>query len=225
MKRWYLSAGLLLCLSSFGVAQDANQSGGITSDRPAGTKIVGHDHDTIVKPQRKPVKVDSKVVKAAQQALAERGYDPGPADGVLGPTTEAALNKFQADEKIDQTGQLDTNTLSKLNVGGTRIVGSAPADLGRGGKAAAHNAAGGHPVEAGKAAGSGAATFGKKVAKGTKALAVEGVEKAGKGISAVGNKITGKAQGTDNDKEDKEKTPSPDDHPPAAAGDNQNPPQ
>jgi hypothetical protein len=29
---------------------------------------------------------------------------------------------------------------------------------------------------------------------------VEGVEKVGKGMSAVGSKITGKAQGTDEDK-------------------------
>jgi len=67
-------------------------------------------------------------------------------------------------------------------------VSSAPADLGRGGKAAAHNAAEGHPVEAGKAAASGATTFGKKVAKGSKSLAVEGVEKVGKGLSAVGRR-------------------------------------
>jgi peptidoglycan hydrolase-like protein with peptidoglycan-binding domain len=221
MKRWYLSVGLLLCFVPLGVAQTDQQSGGITSDQPSGTKVVDQDRDTVVKPERKPVKVDAKVVKAAQQALTERGYDPGPADGSLGPRTQAAVSKFQADEKIDQTGQLDTNTLEKLNVGGTRIVGSAPADLGRGGKAAAHNAAEGHPVEAGKAAGQGAASFGKKVAKGTKSLAVEGVEKAGKGISAAGEKVTGKAQGTD-DKD--EPTPS-DDKKPTAAGENQNPPQ
>lgn len=208
MKRWYLSLGLLVCVSPFCLSQESQpQNGGITSDQPAGTKVAGRDQDTIVHPQRKPVKVDASVVQAAQKALSDRGYDAGPADGHIGPRTSAAISKFQADEGMDQTGELDTNTLTKLNVGGTRIVESAPADLGRGGKAAAHNAAEGHPVEAGKAVGSGAASFGKKVGKGTKSLAVEGVEKAGKGISAVGSKITGTAQGTDeNDKpEDKNK--------------------
>jgi peptidoglycan hydrolase-like protein with peptidoglycan-binding domain len=200
MKRWYLSTTLLLCIAPFVAAQTAQNSGGITSDRPSGTKVVEHDRDTIVTPTRKPVKIDSSVVKAAQTALTDRGYDPGASDGVMGPRTREAIQKFQAAEAIDQTGQLDTNTLSKLNVGGTRVMSSAPADLGRGGKAAAHNAGEGHPVAAGKAAGSGAANFGKKVAKGSKSLAVEGVEKVGKGISAVGSKITGKAQGTDDDK-------------------------
>jgi peptidoglycan hydrolase-like protein with peptidoglycan-binding domain len=200
MKRWYLSATLLFCVAPFVAAQSPQSGGGIMSDKPAGTKIVDHDRDTIVKPTRKPVNIDASVVKAAQTALTDRGYDPGASDGVMGPQTRAAVEKFQADEGIDQTGQLDTNTLSKLNVGGTRVVSSAPADLGRGGKAAAHNAAEGHPVDAGKAAATGATTFGKKVAKGSKSLAVEGVEKVGKGLSAVGSKITGKAQGTDDDK-------------------------
>jgi peptidoglycan hydrolase-like protein with peptidoglycan-binding domain len=200
MNRWYLSASLLLCVAPLAIAQSSQNSGGIMSNKPAGTKVVDHDRDTIVKPVRKPVKIDASVVKAAQTALNDRGYDAGTSDGVVGPKTRAAVAKFQSDEGIDQTGQLDTNTLAKLNVGGTRIVSSAPADLGRGGKAAAHDVAQGHPVEAGKAAGEGAATFGKKVAKGSKSLAVEGVEKVGKGISAVGSKITGKAEGTDNDK-------------------------
>src|SRR4051812_40348872 len=172
MNRWCLSVGLLLCLSPFALAQDQSQSGGITSDNPAGTKISDHDRDTIVTPQRKPVKVDASVVKAAQTALNDRGFDTGTPDGQIGPRTRAAVNKFQGDEGIAQTGQLDADTLSKLNVGGTRIVSSAPADLGRGGKAAAHDAVEGHPVAAGKAGAQGAATFGKKVAKGSKSLAV-----------------------------------------------------
>jgi peptidoglycan hydrolase-like protein with peptidoglycan-binding domain len=203
MTRGQIVVGSILCLSTFAFSQADQQpakQGGITSDRPTGTKVVDHDRDTIVQPQRKPVKVDANVVKSAQKALNDRGYDSGTPDGVIGPRTKAAVNKFQADEGIAQSGTFDATTLSKLNVGGTQIVKSAPADLGRGGKAAAHNAVEGHPVAAGKAAGTGAETFGKKVAKGSKSLAVGGVEKVGKGISAIGGKITGKAQGTDDDK-------------------------
>src|SRR4051812_42544231 len=102
MKRWYLFLGFMLCVAPFCLTQESQpQSGGITSDKPSGTKVVGHDQDTIVQPQRKPVKVDASVVKAAQKALADRGYDAGPADGHIGPQTSAAINKFQADEGID----------------------------------------------------------------------------------------------------------------------------
>lgn len=35
-------------------------------------------------------------VRELQQALAERGYDPGPVDGVMGTRTRAALRKYMA---------------------------------------------------------------------------------------------------------------------------------
>jgi peptidoglycan hydrolase-like protein with peptidoglycan-binding domain len=55
-------------------------------------------------------------VKAAQQALKDKGHDPGPVDGVMGPKTQAALKDFQSKEGITATGQLDAETMSKLGV-------------------------------------------------------------------------------------------------------------
>ena len=207
MFRWYLSAALfLVLLSGFAVAQSSAQ----TDEKPSGTKVVGHDRDTIVRPATTPVKVDAKTVKAAQAELQSRGYDPGPQDGVAGPKTRAALEKFQSDQGISQTGRLDSNTMEKLNVGGVNQVSSAPSDLARGGKAAGHDIKQGHPVEAGKAAAEGSASFGKKVGKGTKSLAVRGVEKVGQGLSAIGNKMEDKAQSNDSDnskQQDQSNTP------------------
>ncbi len=37
---------------------------------------------------------DTAEVKAAQQALRDKGYDPGPADGMMGPRTRAAVRDF-----------------------------------------------------------------------------------------------------------------------------------
>ena len=215
MFRWFLSAALFLSLTSFVVAQDTSSNSSTTSttttttsqtnsnaQTPSGTEVVSHGRDTIVKPKTKPVKINSGVIKSAQTELQSRGYDPGPIDGVDGPKTRAAITKFQADQGLTQSGRLDTDTLAKLNVGGTNIVSSAPGDLGRAGKAAGHDIKGGHPVEAGKAVAKGSESFGKKVAKGSKSLAVHGAEKVGKGLSSIGNKVDDKTQGSNNPNDD-----------------------
>ena len=49
-----------------------------------------------------------------QGRLKNLGYDPGPADGKLGPRTRAALAVFQADQDLDITGEADDATLAKL---------------------------------------------------------------------------------------------------------------
>jgi peptidoglycan hydrolase-like protein with peptidoglycan-binding domain len=56
-------------------------------------------------------------VKAAQQALKDKGQDPGPIDGVMGPKTQAALKAFQQAEGLTTTGRLDSETMAKLGVG------------------------------------------------------------------------------------------------------------
>ncbi len=196
MNRAILAAALLFC---FGTAYAQDNS----AQKPSGTKIVGHDRDTIVQPKKNTVKVNSDTIRAAQKELANRGYNAGPADGVDGPQTKAAVTKFQADEKLAQTGRLDADTLSHLNVGGVQTVKAAPADLARGGKAAGHDVVEGHPVAAGKAAAKGSENFGKKVGKGAKSLAVGTAEKVGHGISAIGDKVSEKTTGTDNDENSK----------------------
>ena len=54
-------------------------------------------------------------VANAQTTLNSRGYDAGPADGVMGPSTRSAIMKFQADNKLPQTGALDGPTITALN--------------------------------------------------------------------------------------------------------------
>jgi peptidoglycan hydrolase-like protein with peptidoglycan-binding domain len=55
-------------------------------------------------------------VKAVQQALKDKGHDPGDVDGVMGPKTQAALRDFQKKEGLKETGRLDTETMAKLGV-------------------------------------------------------------------------------------------------------------
>jgi Putative peptidoglycan binding domain len=53
-------------------------------------------------------------VRAAQQALQEKGFNPGPIDGVMGPRTSAAVKEFQEKENLTATGQLDAETRARL---------------------------------------------------------------------------------------------------------------
>jgi hypothetical protein len=53
-------------------------------------------------------------VRAAQQALQEKGFDPGPADGVMGAKTTAAVKEFQQKNNLTVTGTLDADTRDRL---------------------------------------------------------------------------------------------------------------
>ena len=60
-------------------------------------------------------------VQAIQTALKDKGHDPGPVDGHMGPQTRSALRAFQKKEGLPATGSADAKTLAALKV-------SAPAD-------------------------------------------------------------------------------------------------
>lgn len=217
MNRLLLTAALVLSFATVAYGQDqpANPAAG----HPEGTVVKHKETDTIVQPKNTPVKLNPTVVENAQRALAEKGYEPGPADGSVGPQTRAAITKFQADQNLAQTGRLDQKTLAALNVGGIQTLKAAPSDLGRGGKAIGHNAVGGHPVAAGKSAVQGGKNFGKKVGEGAESTAVKVKDKAGSALSAVGEKISGagektKDAGEATERKSEETTDQPSKNPP-----------
>ena len=53
-------------------------------------------------------------VRSAQQALKEKGFNPGPIDGVMGARTTAAVREFQQREKLTVSGSLDAQTNARL---------------------------------------------------------------------------------------------------------------
>jgi peptidoglycan hydrolase-like protein with peptidoglycan-binding domain len=55
-------------------------------------------------------------IRKAQETLNARGYKAGPANGILGDATRAALRQFQKSEKIAVTGQLNPRTLAHLGI-------------------------------------------------------------------------------------------------------------
>jgi peptidoglycan hydrolase-like protein with peptidoglycan-binding domain len=60
--------------------------------------------------------------RAAQDALRAQGFDPGPADGRMGPRTRAALSDYQRKNDLPVTGMLDDATMAKLNVRSSRAT-------------------------------------------------------------------------------------------------------
>jgi hyperosmotically inducible protein len=55
-------------------------------------------------------------VMAMQQALKDKGFDPGPLDGVAGPRTASALKEYQKSQNLAMTGTMDSDTAAKLGM-------------------------------------------------------------------------------------------------------------
>jgi peptidoglycan hydrolase-like protein with peptidoglycan-binding domain len=62
-------------------------------------------------------------IRRVQQALANKGFSPGPIDGRLGPQTEQAIRKFQDYYGIKVSGRIDNQTLFAL--GEPQLAGQA----------------------------------------------------------------------------------------------------
>ena len=56
------------------------------------------------------------VTSEVQQALAQQGYYQGPIDGILGPMTRRAIERFQADRGLAVTAAIDQPTLASLGL-------------------------------------------------------------------------------------------------------------
>jgi peptidoglycan hydrolase-like protein with peptidoglycan-binding domain len=55
-------------------------------------------------------------VRGIQQALKDKGHDPGPVDGVMGRRTADAIKSFQTASNLKATGTLNAETADKLGV-------------------------------------------------------------------------------------------------------------
>jgi peptidoglycan hydrolase-like protein with peptidoglycan-binding domain len=70
-------------------------------------------------------------VKAAQQALQDKGHNPGAIDGMMGPRTREALKSFQTASGLQTTGTLNEATAEKLGVDLGPSKGSNNTDSGK----------------------------------------------------------------------------------------------
>ena len=66
-----------------------------------------------------------------QRRLAELGYEPGPADGLMGPRTREAIRALQRDRGLPRSGRIDSATIEalglKVEAPASAAQGAAPA--------------------------------------------------------------------------------------------------
>lgn len=92
---------------------------------PAGTRLAVQLERPVVlvargTPARQPdaftIYTSEETIRAAQEALRQRGYYRGPIDGRLNETTQRALLAFQIDNGVLATGNLDGRTAGLLDL-------------------------------------------------------------------------------------------------------------
>ena len=59
---------------------------------------------------------EKSIVLKAQKRLQKLGFDPGPADGIMGNKTRQAIGKYQQSKHLKVTKALDEQTLISLNL-------------------------------------------------------------------------------------------------------------
>jgi peptidoglycan hydrolase-like protein with peptidoglycan-binding domain len=98
----------------------------VTGQTPSGTA-----QPRVVTPQSSAgMAASSEEIQKLQQALKDRGQDPGTVNGVMTPQTQQALRSFQKQQGLSPTGTLDAQSRTALGLG--LSAGNAPATGGTG---------------------------------------------------------------------------------------------
>lgn len=96
-----------------------------------------------------------ELVKKAQEKLSAAGHEAGPADGKMGPKTQAALKEFQESKGLEASGRLDQETIAALNTSesGSASTGSSAASSSSGPSSSSERTAEPKPAGSGPAIG------------------------------------------------------------------------
>ncbi len=143
-------------------------------------------------PQENPqLQRERQLVRDVQQALQQRGYDPGQLDGIVGSQTRTALRSFQQAEGLEVSGRMSSETLERLGVEvPDRGQGDSP---GRDGLVGTVASAG---KKAGEAVGDAAVVAGRSTAKGATTAAAAAATGATAAAQGTSKGATAAAQGT-----------------------------
>lgn len=111
-----------IATSTIPQAKDENNSEEISTKESMGSNISSSPDKTATvssKEATKPTnkekkKIPKQVISQVQQQLLELSYAPGVADGMMGQSTVNAMKKFQQENNLAATGQIDTDTINML---------------------------------------------------------------------------------------------------------------
>jgi len=93
------SVAALPACSMFGGGSNSSQSSSASASRPSA--------------------LSQDMVQQVQTRLQQAGNYNGSIDGLWGPATESGVRSYQQQHNLNATGQLDSDTLTSLNLGGT----------------------------------------------------------------------------------------------------------
>jgi hypothetical protein len=103
-------------------SRESRESGQTTSSKESGMS-------SRMRGQESAKTHSADTVKQVQQALKDKGHDPGSIDGIMGQRTQDALRSFQQKEGLQATGTLDAQTAEKLGVSMAARGGKSTGDL------------------------------------------------------------------------------------------------
>ncbi|MEQ8655788.1 MAG: peptidoglycan-binding protein [Hyphomicrobiales bacterium] len=89
------------------------ESAAIAVQGPAG----GWDDSAVQASASQDASASQRLIAEAQALLAERGYNPGPADGLLGPRTNEAVREFRQSVGLGNSDVIDQALLDALRQG------------------------------------------------------------------------------------------------------------
>lgn len=113
-KTLYLTV-IIVGLIAWGVREESNGKNPATKSEPTTGAA-----KTELKASNRPM-IDADVA-LIQRALKNKGYDPGPVDGLMGEKTRTALRNYQTIMNLKPTGQVTDEVRSKLIVGDNRRI-------------------------------------------------------------------------------------------------------
>ena len=111
---------MIAALAAFPLLAAAQQSGTMSptyeEEQTKGRLMPkdAHPHGSSSEAMPSSARSQEELVRDAQVALRDAGYEPGRIDGVMGPKTQAAIREFQASHGLPQTGRLDEATRQQL---------------------------------------------------------------------------------------------------------------
>lgn len=106
------------------IQESPTQLGGSSGTRSAETRKV-MPPPSVPSVQRRPSHQRSEVVFQIQSLLKQLGYNPGPADGIYGVKTKAAIEAYERDHGRPVSGDATAELLGWLRVGLARAAGQA----------------------------------------------------------------------------------------------------